>query len=539
MSRDSCNEPSSSQSSVKETSHESTPSTTPITFSPSEPNVPPPSPMTKVSTPNEGERLPAGGGLARGPASESKKKLLSSESFEEAMLEAPYQEKPQVEESASQTSNGHSDSRYKEDERRSSSRHSASSRPRSSSRSYRDDYRSDRHRSRSRHSSRRHRSRSRDYRQSDSRERDYYSSRRPDSRSRRRRSRSPRRRSRSRERHDRRRRNRSASPPIPEEERDKRTVFVTQLSVRLENRELEEFFSQAGKVRDAKIILDRNSRRSKGVGYVEFYEEASVQNALAMSGQKLLGIPVQVQVTEAEKNRLAMQAQNAAYGQDISYHRLYVGSIHFKLTEDELRQIFEPFGPIDSINLHTDETGRSRGFAFIQFRNGMDAKQALDKMNGYELAGRNLRVGLVNEKTGTAGNYSLDEEETSGISLNSTSRAELMQKLAARQSDLSPQAPVQKPAPPPPKVNVPTAAATRTIMLNNMFNPAEETEPNWVQELEADIKDECSQYGQILHVNVNDDSLGEVFLKFENVQSGERAVKALNGRWFGGKQAST
>jgi hypothetical protein len=62
----------------------------------------------------------------------------------------------------------------------------------------------------------------------------------------------------------RRRRNRSASPPIPEEERDKRTVFVTQLSVRLESRELEEFFSQAGKVRDAKIIMDRNSRRSKG-----------------------------------------------------------------------------------------------------------------------------------------------------------------------------------------------------------------------------------------------------------------------------------
>lgn len=314
---------------------------------------------------------------------------------------------------------------------------------------------------------------------------------------------------------------------------------MTQLSVRLESRELEEFFSQAGKVRDAKIIMDRNSRRSKGVGYVEFYDEATVQSALAMSGQKLLGIPVVVQVTEAEKNRLAMQAQNAAFGHnDISYHRLYVGSIHFKLTEDDLRQIFEPFGPIDSINLHTDETGRSRGFAFIQFRNGVDAKQALDKMNGYELAGRNLRVGLVNEKTGTGGNYTLDEEETSGISLNSTSRAELMQKLAARQADTSPKAPAYKPtpAPAPAKVNVPTAAATRTIMLNNMFNPTEETEPNWVQELEADIKDECSQYGQISHVNVNDDSLGEVFLKFDDVSAGERAVKALNGRWFGGKQ---
>jgi RNA-binding protein 39 len=45
---------------------------------------------------------------------------------------------------------------------------------------------------------------------------------------------------------------------------------------------------------------------------VEFREEASVQNALALSGQKLLGIPVQVQLTEAEKNRLALQGQTNA-----------------------------------------------------------------------------------------------------------------------------------------------------------------------------------------------------------------------------------
>ncbi|CAO3682331.1 unnamed protein product [Umbelopsis ramanniana] len=80
MSRDYCNEPNSSESSVKEASHESTPSTTPITFSPSEPNVPPPSPMTKVGTPNEGERYYNSGNTTRGS---EKKKLLSSESFED------------------------------------------------------------------------------------------------------------------------------------------------------------------------------------------------------------------------------------------------------------------------------------------------------------------------------------------------------------------------------------------------------------------------------------------------------------------------
>ena len=60
------------------------------------------------------------------------------------------------------------------------------------------------------------------------------------------------------------RRRRSPTPPIDEEERDKRTVFVMQLAARLRTRELADFFSEAGKVRDAKIIADRISRRSKG-----------------------------------------------------------------------------------------------------------------------------------------------------------------------------------------------------------------------------------------------------------------------------------
>jgi RNA-binding protein 39 len=58
--------------------------------------------------------------------------------------------------------------------------------------------------------------------------------------------------------------------------------------------------------------LKTNVFLKNSVGYVEFYEEASVQNALALSGQKLLGIPVIVQLSEAEKNRLAMQAQRHA-----------------------------------------------------------------------------------------------------------------------------------------------------------------------------------------------------------------------------------
>ncbi|KAI9323564.1 hypothetical protein BX666DRAFT_2022291 [Dichotomocladium elegans] len=322
-------------------------------------------------------------------------------------------------------------------------------------------------------------------------------------------------------------------------DRDRRTVFVTQLAARLTSRELDEFFSQAGRVRDAHIITDRHSRRSKGVGYVEFYDEDSVQNALAMSGQKLLGIPVLVQLSEAEKNRIALQAEQARGNQELAYQRLYVGSIHFSLTEEDIKQIFEPFGPLDFVNLHKDpETGRSKGYAFIQYKNPADGKEALEKMNGFDLAGRQLKVGLVTDKVGTIHTSStLDDEDSAGVSLNPMARTELMQKLAARQTQAIEEDHSQSTSPAPVRPIIPIKAS-RTIMLNNMFNPAEETEPDWVKDLETDVKEECSKFGEVEHIFLDGESLGEVYLKFRTVEAGEKALEGLNGRWFGGKQIS-
>ena len=48
-------------------------------------------------------------------------------------------------------------------------------------------------------------------------------------------------------------------------------------------------------------------------------------------------------------------------------HRLYVGSLHFNLTEADIKQVFEPFGELDFVDLHRDPmTGRSKGYAFLQ-----------------------------------------------------------------------------------------------------------------------------------------------------------------------------
>uniref|UniRef100_A0A6I8PJ57 RNA binding motif protein 23 n=1 Tax=Ornithorhynchus anatinus TaxID=9258 RepID=A0A6I8PJ57_ORNAN len=182
------------------------------------------------------------------------------------------------------------------------------------------------------------------------------------------------------------------------EERDARTVFCMQLAARIRPRDLEDFFSAVGKVRDVRIISDRNSRRSKGIAYVEFCEIQSVPLAIGLTGQRLLGVPIIVQASQAEKNRLAAMANNLQKGSG-GPMRLYVGSLHFNITEDMLRGIFEPFGKIDNIVLMKDpDTGRSKGFGFLTFSDSECARRALEQLNGFELAGRPMRVGHVTER---------------------------------------------------------------------------------------------------------------------------------------------
>ncbi|KAI9291611.1 splicing factor, CC1-like protein [Neoconidiobolus thromboides FSU 785] len=397
--------------------------------------------------------------------------------------------------------------RSKDKDRESSSRH------RSDSRSH--THRSSRHRSRSRerrsHRSRRSPSRERRHRRERSRER-----RRDDRDDRYRESRRPRSPVKP----------RSPSPIVDEHDRDQRTVFCTQLAARLTSRELKEFFSQVGKVRDARIVSDRNSRRSKGVGYVEFYTVSSVDPAIALSGQKLLGIPIIVQASEAEKNRYAEAntVYNANSSSSVPYHRLYVGNLQPNLTREDLKQLFDPFGPIDFIELPTDiATGRGRGYAFIQYRRMEDARTALAQMNGFELGGRPIKVGLVSDKGNNAG-FSLDEAD-SGLALNSHSRTELMKKLA-RQDDIVVEGEKSSSSP----------SISRYILLENMFDPETETEPNWETELEEEVEDECNKFGRIRHISLDGKSKGNIYIKFDSTSGAQRAIQGLHGRWFGGRQ---
>ncbi|KAI8234610.1 RNA-binding protein [Colletotrichum sp. SAR 10_96] len=369
-------------------------------------------------------------------------------------------------------------------------------------------------------------------------------------------------------------------------ERDRRTVFVQQLAARLRTRDLKAFFEKVGPVNEAQIVKDRISQRSKGVGYVEFKNEESVTQALQLTGQKLLGIPIIVQLTEAEKNRQVRNSETAtgAHPNSIPFHRLYVGNIHFNVTEQDLQAVFEPFGELEFVQLQKDDNGRSRGYGFVQYREASQAREALEKMNGFDLAGRPIRVGLGNDKftpestanmlqrfpgqnqayQGSAfsgaggrgpqtsafdraggrdseksgGASALDDTDVAGVNFNNYSRDALMRKLARTDeaSNGADERQVLKPKTEIKPLPVNVSMASRCVVLHNMFDPEEEDGDDWAKELEDDVRQEAEKkYGRVVHIAVDPNSKGDIYLKFDKVQGGENAIRGLNGRYFGGR----
>ncbi|KAK1586807.1 hypothetical protein Q3G72_006319 [Acer saccharum] len=358
--------------------------------------------------------------------------------------------------------------------------------------------------------------------------------------------------------------------PEADPERDQRTVFAYQMPLKATERDVYEFFSKAGKVRDVRLIMDRNSRRSKGVGYIEFYDVMSVPMAIAISGQLLLGQPVMVKPSEAEKNLVQSNtsAGGAATGPYGAIDRkLYVGNLHFNMTEIQLRQLFEPFGPVELVQLPLDiETGQCKGFGFVQFAQLEHAKVAQSALNGkLEIAGRTIKVSSVTDHVGAqdtgAKSADFDDDDGGGLALNAQSRALLMQKLdrtgiatsiagslgvtmvngsAANQQAIN--MPIMgQPAVAASAIPVPVIPSPATefigypsecLLLKNMFDPATETDPDFDMEIQGDVEEECSKYGRVKHIHVDKNSAGFVYLRFESVEAAAGAQRAMHMRWF-------
>jgi len=336
------------------------------------------------------------------------------------------------------------------------------------------------------------------------------------------------------------RRGRDDRQPVEDEaaqlDRTMRTVQVYNLSLKADERNLFEFFSKAGPLVDIRIIKDRASGRSKGFAYVEFEKKDSIVPALSLTGELLLGQAVMVKTSEAEKN-VAWEAAQAAKKQaalqdqgETPLGRVKLSNVHPSLSEEFLRPIFEPFGTVSQVQVDRDTAGNSNGNAVIQFRNHDDAVRAVTELAGkIDIQGMVIGLQLEMPSAGNAGENglgdatALDErldveaDDGGGFRLSAQSRVALMNRLAANAGIEVPKMPTIGQGPAETKrrddamldqglLGPASPIPTLCLLLKNAFDPSQESDPNWDEEIAADIKEECSKFGQVLFVHVDKNS---------------------------------
>jgi len=85
-------------------------------------------------------------------------------------------------------------------------------------------------------------------------------------------------------------------------------------------------------------------------------------------------------------------------------NKLYIGNLPFSTTEAELRTVFERHGKVESVNVITDrETGRPRGFAFVEMGESDAAKDAIRALDGTDFGGRSLKVNEAEDRRSGGG----------------------------------------------------------------------------------------------------------------------------------------
>jgi cold-inducible RNA-binding protein len=86
--------------------------------------------------------------------------------------------------------------------------------------------------------------------------------------------------------------------------------------------------------------------------------------------------------------------------------KLYVGNLAFSATESSINDLFSQYGTVDSCRLITDrDTGRSKGFGFVEMSSDEEAEQAISTLNGYEMDGRALTVNEARPQAPRSGGY--------------------------------------------------------------------------------------------------------------------------------------
>ena len=170
-------------------------------------------------------------------------------------------------------------------------------------------------------------------------------------------------------------------------------MFYFILSPRCTEYMLSEIFSVAGPVQHVKIIPDRNYQHGGlNYGFVEYMDMRAAETALqTLNGRKIFDSEI----------RVNWAYQGSTTKEDTSGHyHVFVGDLSPEVSDAVLGKAFAAFGSLSDARVMWDmNSGKSRGYGFLAFRDKTDAEQAIATMNGEWLGSRAIRVNWANQKT--------------------------------------------------------------------------------------------------------------------------------------------
>jgi len=170
-------------------------------------------------------------------------------------------------------------------------------------------------------------------------------------------------------------------------------LYVGNLSPRVTEYMLTEIFAVAGPVQHVKIIPDRNYQHGGlNYGFVEYLDMRAAETALqTLNGRKIFDTEIRV--------NWAYQGQQNKEDTTGHYH-VFVGDLSPEVNDEVLGKAFSAFGTLSDARVMWDmNSGKSRGYGFLAFRDKTDAEQAIATMNGEWLGSRAIRVNWANQKT--------------------------------------------------------------------------------------------------------------------------------------------
>ena len=185
-----------------------------------------------------------------------------------------------------------------------------------------------------------------------------------------------------------------------------KTIFVGQLSWNVDNDWLAQEFAECGEVVDARVQTDRNTGRSRGFAYVTFATEEAVEAALKLNGKEIDARPVKIDKSTSKSPQEKREGRAKAFGDTASEPSatLFVGGLSWDATEDMVWESFSEYGEIKSVRLPTDrESGRPKGFGYVEFSDIETATKAYEGLNGAEIAGRAIRLDYSTPRDGNGG----------------------------------------------------------------------------------------------------------------------------------------